>query len=139
MISSIRERRPARRVHLRFEGLIHDLGAVRAFVDEAEAVPEASSSEPVASVRDAMEAATIAITRIFNDPTEDQRIVEAAWQAMARAQDAVRAARVIVVSARTARETAVSQSAQAREQRERALGHADALAQQMDRLRRPRG
>jgi hypothetical protein len=118
--------------------LIHDLGAIRAFVDEAEAVPEASASPPVARVRGAMEEATTAITRVFDkDSSDEQRVVEAAWEALARAQDAVRAARAVIASARNARQVAAEQSAQAREQGARAREQADRLTQQRERRRRP--
>jgi hypothetical protein len=118
--------------------LIHDLGAIRAFVDEADTVTEASASAPVALVRGAMEEATTAITRLFDkDSADEERVVEAAWEAIARAQDAVRAARTVIASTRSARQLAVEQSAQAREQAARARDHADLLAErQEDRLRR---
>jgi hypothetical protein len=118
--------------------LIHDLGAIRAFIDEAHTVPEASSSPQVVSVRGAMDEATTAITRILDGHGDDRRVVEEAWQAIARAQDAVRAARVLVVRARAAGETAAAQKVQARAQSTRARGQADLLHEQRARLRQPR-
>lgn len=103
--------------------LIHDLGAVRAVVDEMEALPTCSASPALTELRATMDEATEAITRIFSD-TEDS-VVEAAWRAMAHAQDAAQRARGHIATARAARhvnesvtEQARAQGARAREQRE---------------------
>ena len=114
--------------------LVHDLGAIRAFVDEAAAVPEASDAPQVARVHRAMNAATDAITRIFNDSQDS--VIEDAWQAIARAQDAVRDARALVAAARASRESASSMTHLARRQAERAREHAQAIAEQAERVRR---
>jgi ElaB/YqjD/DUF883 family membrane-anchored ribosome-binding protein len=116
--------------------LIHDLGAIRAFVDEVEADAAGSASLEASDVRGAMDDATTAITRIFSD--QDDGVVSAAWEAIARAQDAVRAARVFVASARAGLDTAVAQGEQARQQGARAQEQAEALAAQLARLRRLR-
>lgn len=78
--------------------LIHDLGAIRAFVDEAEGLPEATITPPVAEARSAMNDATDAITRLFTDAQDTA--VDAAWTAIARAQDAVLKARSVMMQAR---------------------------------------
>jgi len=103
--------------------LIHDLGAVRSVMDEVEAIPEASTAPSAEDLRVAMNEATDAISRLFSD-TQDSA-VEAAWRAMAHAQDAARGARAIVASARGARdaneamaERARAQSMRANQQRE---------------------
>jgi hypothetical protein len=114
--------------------LIRDLGAIRAFVDEAEALPEAASARDVAEVRGAMDDATAAITRIF-DSSEDGTI-EAAWRAIARAQDTVAAARAAVASARSAHRNAELMGLAARAQAARARDRADAAAEQAARIQR---
>lgn len=114
--------------------LIHDLGAIRAFVDQAEAVPDASSLPEVSSVRHAMDDATTAITRVFDDGGD--QVIEAAWHAIARAQDAVRAARSGVVAARQGRVSSQAMADHARAQGARARAHAQQLTDQAARLRR---
>ena len=114
--------------------LIHDLGAIRAFVDEAATVPEACSSPEVHSVRHAMNDATTAITRVFEDSGD--RTIEDAWRAIARAQDAVREARVCVAVARAGRETTQIMAQHAKDQGARARAQARQLADQAERLRR---
>ena len=112
--------------------LIHDLGAIRAFVDEAEAVPGASQ---VAEVRGAMDAATQAITRIFTDSPEDAAI-EAAWTAVARAQDAVAKARGVIVEARAGQASAEAMRELSRLQLARAREQSQIVSEQTDRVRR---
>jgi hypothetical protein len=99
--------------------LIHDLGAIRAFVDEAEATPGASGAPQVADVRGAMDAATEAITRIFTG-SEDDAAIEAAWIAIARAQDAVAKARGMILAARAGQTRAEAMRELNRLQRARA-------------------
>ena len=115
--------------------LIHDLGAIRAFVDQAEAVPDTASLPEVDSVRHAMDDATTAITRVFDD--SGAQAIEAAWHAIARAQDAVRAARSGAVAARRARASTQAMADHARAQGARARAQAQQLADQAERLRRP--
>jgi hypothetical protein len=115
--------------------LIHDLGAIRAFVDEAEAVPGGSSVPQVAEVRGAMDVATDAITRIFSGSEEDAAI-EAAWTAVARAQDAVARARGIIVAARAGQASAESMRELNRRQLARAREHSQIVSDQADRVRR---
>ena len=117
--------------------LIHDLGAIRAFVDQVEAAPDAASLPEVDSVRHAMDDATTAITRVFDDGGD--QVIEAAWHAIARAQDAVRAARSRALAARHARESSQAMAEHARAQGARARAQAQQLADQAERLRRPRG
>jgi hypothetical protein len=121
--------------------LIHDLGAIRAFVDEAEGVPGASGASQVADVRGAMDAATDAITRIFSDSEEDAAI-GAAWTAIARAQDAVVKARGVIVEARAGQVSAEAMRELNRLQLARAREHSQIVNDQADRVRRrqrPRG
>jgi hypothetical protein len=112
--------------------LIHDLGAIRAFVDEAEAVPGAPQ---VAEVRGAMDAATESITRIFTDSQEDAAI-EAAWTAVARAQDAVTKARGVIVEARAGQASAEAMREPGRLQLARAREQSQIVSDQADRVRR---
>lgn len=116
--------------------LIHDLGAIRAFVDEAEAMPEVCAAPEVAEVRGAMDAATDAITHLFGDTQAPS--VEAAWTAIARAQDAVARARVMVGRARAGYEAAErmrefnrDQTSRTFQQRERVLDHADRVRRKL--------
>jgi hypothetical protein len=115
--------------------LIHDLGAIRAFVDEVEGVPGASGASQVADVRGAMDAATDAITRIFGDAQEDAAI-EAAWTAIARAQDAVAKARGVIVEARAGQASAQAMREQNRLQLARARERSQTASDQADRVRR---
>jgi hypothetical protein len=115
--------------------LIHDLGAIRAFVDEAEGVPGGSTAPQVADVRGAMDAATEAITRIFTDSQEDTAI-EAAWTAVARAQDAVAKARGVIVAARAGQASAEVMRELNRQQLARAREHSQIVNDQADRVRR---
>lgn len=114
--------------------LIHDLGAVRSFVDEADGVPEAAQAPQMAAVRGAMDEATDAITRLFTDAPD--AAIEAAWTAMARAQDAVAQARSLIADARARQETAQAQRELTRAQLARARQHAQILGEQTERLRR---
>jgi hypothetical protein len=117
--------------------LIHDLGAIRAFVDEAEAVAEAADAPEMARVRGAMDTATGAITRLFD--TQEDAAVEAAWEAIAHAQDAMRAARPLVARARARHDNAPALTDHARGEASRARDDSDAAAEQMARLRRSLG
>lgn len=112
--------------------LIHDLGAIRAFMDESEATPEAVAATEAAHVRSAMDDATAAITRIFEDGQKEA--VEAAWHAIARAQDAVREARTFIAEARAGRDTASVMRRQAEAQHERARAHHDVVREQSRRV-----
>jgi hypothetical protein len=116
--------------------LIHDLGAIRAFVDEAEAVPEASGTREVVEVRGAMNAATDAITVLFTDT--EAAALEAAWTAIARAQDAVAKARERIAQARAGQQNADGMREANRAQLARALAQAQVVADQRDRMRRRR-
>jgi hypothetical protein len=112
--------------------LIHDLGAIRAFVDEAEAAgPEPVA--PVATVRSAMDEATTAITQIFTHSEPDA--VEAAGHAIARAQDAMRDARRFVAEARAGRDAAARMRQQAQQPAERARSHFGEGAERPNQLR----
>jgi hypothetical protein len=113
--------------------LIHDLGAIRAFVDEAEAVPETSEAPEVAAVRGAMDAATDAITHLFTDA--EAAAVEAAWTAIARAQDAVLRARGLIAAARASQEAAGRMRQRNHEQALRVLEQREELMDRMDRVR----
>jgi hypothetical protein len=115
--------------------LIHDLGAIRAFVDEAEAVPGASGASQVADVRGAMVAATEAITRILTGSPEDAA-VETAWAAIARAQDAVAKAHGVIAEARAGQTSAVAMRELNRLQLARARERSQVASAQADRLRR---
>jgi hypothetical protein len=115
--------------------LIHDLGAIRAFLDQADVAGE--ELVEVAHVRAAMNEATDAITRVFNDSQD--AALEAAWEAIARAQDAVRAARSYVDSARAARPGIEVMAQQARGQGERARAQAQQVTEQAERIRRSAG
>ena len=119
--------------------LVHDLGAIRAFVDEAEAAPEVVSAPQVGDVRGAMEKATDAISRIFSDSHDPQdTALQAAWLAIARAQDAMARARMAISEARTARDQAEQMRELTRAQHARALEQGLALSEQAIRLRRRR-
>jgi hypothetical protein len=113
--------------------LIRDLGAIRAFVDEAEALPETSAAPEVADVRGAMDTATDAITHLFTD--NDAVAVQAAWSAIAHAQDAVTRARELVASARAGHEAAQRLRELNRGQLQRARDHRDVLLDRVSRLR----
>ena len=113
--------------------LIHELGSVRAFLNEVEAMPEASHAPQVEQVRGAMAEATDAITRIFAHG--DDLLVEAAWEAMARAQDAVSVARDLVTRARTSQETSWRMRQANLEQMARAREQAEVIARQAERVR----
>lgn len=113
--------------------LIHDLGAIRAFVDEADAVPETSEAPEVAAVRGAMDAATDAITHLFTDA--EAAAVEAAWTAIARAQDAVLKARQLIGNARVSQGAAGRMRQRNHEQALRALEQRDELIERMERVR----
>jgi hypothetical protein len=113
--------------------LIHDLGAIRAFVDEAEAVPEVSAAPEVTAVRGAMDAATDAITHLFTDT--EAPAVQAAWTAIARAQDTVTKARHLVAGARASHEAAERMRQVNRDQAARAIAQREALVDQAERLR----
>jgi hypothetical protein len=114
--------------------LIHDLGAIRAFLDEAAAVPELSEAPQVADVRGAMDEATEAISRVLTDSQD--RVVEAAWLAIAHAQDAIVKARAVIAAARAKQQDAEAMREQNRLQYDRAREQAHALADQVERLRR---
>lgn len=116
--------------------LIHDLGAVRAFMDEAEAVPEASQ---VDDVRSALDDATDAITRLFTDSQDTA--VEAAWTAIARAQDVVVKARSVIAQAREGYERAATMRELNLEQYDRARMRSKVVSKQAHRagLQRPAG
>src|SRR5688572_28478103 len=80
-----------------------------------------------------MDVATDAITRIFSGSNEDAAI-EAAWTAVARAQDAVAKARGMIVAAR-----AGQTSGEAMRQRnglQLARAHSPIVSDQADRVRR---
>ena len=113
--------------------LIHDLGAIRAFVDEAEALPETSAAPEVVDVRGAMDTATDAITHLFTD--SDAVAVQAAWTAIAQAQDAVMRARELVASARAGHDAAQRVRELNREQLQRARDHREVLLDRVSRLR----
>lgn len=119
--------------------LIHDLGAVRAFMDETEAVPEASGAPQVDDVRSALDDATDAITRLFTDSQDTA--VEAAWTAIARAQDAVVEARSVIAQAREGYERAATMRELNLEQYDRARMQSKVVSKQAHRagLQRPAG
>jgi hypothetical protein len=112
--------------------LIHDLGAVRAFVDEAEAMVETAGGPQVVEVRTAMDEAADAIGHLFS--RDDQAVVEAAWEAVAHAQDAVAKARAVITAVRSSREAARQLGEVARLQRQRAREQAQVIADQGQRL-----
>jgi flavin-binding protein dodecin len=114
--------------------LIHDLGAIRAFLDEADALAPGSGSPEISSVRGAMDEATTAITRIFAD--SEDAVVQAAWEAIARAQDAVREARAFMVAARAGRQSAEAMGRLARAQADRARRSAESVTEAAERARR---
>jgi hypothetical protein len=107
--------------------LIHDLGEVRAVVDEVESLPEAAVPGTVVGLRGALDDATDAITRIFTDTR--QETVEAGWRAMARAQDAARGARAQIEAARTMRNGLKTVASRAYAQAARAQQHREQLAE----------
>jgi hypothetical protein len=109
------------------DDLIHELGAVRAFMDEAEALPETAEAPQVADVRLAMTQATDAVSHVLSE--YDRAVVEAAWHAIAQAQDAVVKARVAITTIRSAREAAHKMAELARAQRGRAHEQAQAIAE----------
>jgi hypothetical protein len=123
--------------------LIHDLGAIRAFVDEAEAVPGASHAPQVDDVRSALEQATDAITRLFTDSHDvaPDVAVEAAWTAIAHAQDAVLKARCVIGQAREGYERATTMRERNLEQFGRARMQSRVVSEQAHRagLQRPGG
>ena len=94
-------------VWMTVDKLIHDLGAIRSFVDEAACVPEAAQTPQIAAVRGAMDHATDAITRIFTD-----------------AQDAMAQARSLIADARSKQESPQTQRELTRTQLDRARQHA---------------
>ena len=114
--------------------LIHDLGEVRSVVDEAEALPETAATPVVLELRGAMDRATDAITRIFTDSHDD--VLEAAWSAIAHAQDAAREARASIAAARATREDLGSIVTHARAQAARAHEQRQKISEQAWRLRK---
>jgi hypothetical protein len=113
--------------------LIHDLGAIRAFIDEVDAVPEVAEAQEVADVRGAMNVATEAISHLLTDTQAPA--LEAARTAIARAQDAVAKARRFVASAQQGRAAAERMREVNRAQAERVMDQRHAIADQGDRLR----
>jgi hypothetical protein len=124
--------------------LIHDLGAIRAFIDEAEAVPEVCGAPEVADVKGAMNAATDAISSVLRGG--EGPAVEVAWTAIARAQDTVGRARALIVQARASadaadrmREINRAQVERVREQRQRIADHGERVRTRTNDRLRPLG
>jgi KaiC/GvpD/RAD55 family RecA-like ATPase len=107
---------------LTFEKLVCELGAIRAFTEEAQEYPELAADPEVERVRVSMAEATGAISRTVGDFSEhldddEDRLIVDAWTALARAQSAVAQARQIVEMARDARRRSSELRAEAKSQR----------------------
>jgi chromosome segregation ATPase len=83
-----------------FDRMLRDLGAVRSQIDTLSGTPSEQTAEAEA-LRSALNRATDAVHHCLDE--ESERAFMAAWQAIAQAQDALRHAESVIVTARNAR------------------------------------